>query len=348
MATETKIQWATHTASPWYGCSRVHTGCTNCYAEALAKRNPSTLGVWGPHGTRVLSASFTKNCRKWNKAAEQSGVRSSVFPSLCDPFEEFDAVQSPGSDDELRKCSVCGWFGTLPIIIRSLAKRTNIYGCPHCDTNEDTELATLDDVRRDLFATIDACPMLDFMLLTKRPGNVRTMWSMNYGCAADQAIWHRPNVHLIYSASDQASLESGIGDLLACRDLVPVLGLSLEPLVGPIELPIEIDWSIVGGESGPGARPCNVDWIRSIVAQCKAAGVACFVKQLGSRPIAPDETVEQIRNKTAEIYRWPEGTHFGNPTGDQSLNGRCILLKDKKGGDWDEWSKDLRVREFPH
>ena len=45
-----------------------------------------------------------------------------------------------------------------------------------------------------------------------------------------------------------------------------------------------IDWVIVGGESGPGARPCNVDWVRSIVRQCAAAGVPCFVKQLGSRP----------------------------------------------------------------
>lgn len=80
-----------------------------------------------------------------------------------------------------------------------------------------------------------------------------------------------------------------------------------------------IDWVVVGGESGPGARPCNVKWIRSIVQQCRDAGVSCFVKQLGSNPV-----------KAAEIC----GTV-------------PMRLKDRKGGDPTEWPQDLRVREFP-
>ena len=84
-----------------------------------------------------------------------------------------------------------------------------------------------------------------------------------------------------------------------------------------------IDWVIVGGESGPGARPCNVEWIRSIIAQCKAADVPVFVKQLGRQPII------DVRD-------------------DRTISGwRKRALADRKGGDIEEWPEDLRVRQFP-
>ena len=76
-----------------------------------------------------------------------------------------------------------------------------------------------------------------------------------------------------------------------------------------------LDWVIVGGESGPGARFFDVAWARSIIAQCREAGVPCFVKQLGARP---------------------RGTAC-----------RPLCLKSAKGGDPSEWSPELRVREFP-
>jgi protein gp37 len=92
--------------------------------------------------------------------------------------------------------------------------------------------------------------------------------------------------------------------------------LSLEPLLEDLgELDLSgISWAIIGGESGPGARPCNTVWVREIVEQCKAAGVACFVKQLGAHVIQ---------------------------------NGERRIKRDKKGGDMDEFPYDLRVREFP-
>ena len=84
-----------------------------------------------------------------------------------------------------------------------------------------------------------------------------------------------------------------------------------------------VDWVIVGGESGPGARPCDMAWIRSIVGQCQAAGVACFVKQVGARPISSAACSIDCRC----------GLHYG--------------FKFSKG-DWPgEWPEDLRVREFP-
>ncbi len=86
--------------------------------------------------------------------------------------------------------------------------------------------------------------------------------------------------------------------------------ISAEPLLGPLpSLDLTgIDWLIAGGESGPGARPLELDWIRDLIDRCRDAGTAPFVKQLGS------------------------------------LNAHG---KDKKGGDWSVWPDDLRVREYP-
>lgn len=82
----------------------------------------------------------------------------------------------------------------------------------------------------------------------------------------------------------------------------------------------KLDWVIVGGESGRGARSCNVDWVRSIVTQCADAGVACFVKQLGRK---------------AEVEA-PSGGWM-----------QPLPLKHPKGGDPSEWPEELRVREVP-
>ncbi|MBN4060291.1 phage Gp37/Gp68 family protein [Planctomycetaceae bacterium AH-315-I19] len=93
-----------------------------------------------------------------------------------------------------------------------------------------------------------------------------------------------------------------------------------------------VDWVIVGGESGPGARACGVDWIRSIVEQCKEAGTACFVKQLGAQPVLGD---------VSDPHGWPvEGGPVDWEAGE-------INLRSKKGSDPSEWPEDLRVREFP-
>lgn len=252
MGETTKIEWCERTASPWHGCSRVHAGCDNCYAEAMSLRNPATLGVWGDDGTRVKSKTFVSKLRKWNKEGEARGEPVSVFPSICDPFED--------------RPELVEW-------------------------------------RNEMFATIDECPWVRLMLLTKRPENVRRMWPQYETYRVDSVgrplplKQRRPNVWLLASVSNQATYDSAAPHLWSCRDLVPVLGFSAEPLLGPIKIHHEYDgqlvrnwagcwdWWIVGSESGHGARPCDLGWIRSIVGQCREGGVACFVKQLGSRPI---------------------------------------------------------------
>jgi protein gp37 len=93
-------------------------------------------------------------------------------------------------------------------------------------------------------------------------------------------------------------------------------GLSVEPLWGQVELPLDgIDWVIVGGESGTSARPFDLEWARSLREQCITSKSAFFVKQLGANPI------------------------------DQ---GQALNLSDRHGGNWDEWPSDLRIRQMPN
>jgi protein gp37 len=116
--------------------------------------------------------------------------------------------------------------------------------------------------------------------------------------------WPLPNVWLGSSTENQAWADKRIPDLLETPAAVRYI--SAEPLLGHVDLTSfltarmaedgasrpALDWVIVGGESGPHARPMQVSWTREIVEQCKVAGVACFVKQLGAKPhdVVSDET----------------------------------------------------------
>lgn len=101
-----------------------------------------------------------------------------------------------------------------------------------------------------------------------------------------------------------------------------------------------IQWVIVGGESGPGARPCNIDWIRSIVEQCKSAVVPVFVKQLGGNVEAANDEVSDWFDACGRL-QLSETERF------QGAVGRVTGFLDRKGGDMAEWPEYLRVREFP-
>lgn len=180
------------------------------------------------------------------------------------------------------------------------------------DTMPESAREPVRAARVRLFHLIHETPNLDWLLLTKRPENVRRF------CDQPGRSWSEytpPNVWIGTSVENQARLEERAPHLL--RVPARVRFLSAEPLLGPLDLrpfigPGYVQWVIVGGESGPGARPFDPHWARIIVDQCKDAGVPVFVKQLGE-------------NVT---------THAG-------------LRLRNKGGDWDDLPNDLRVREFP-
>lgn len=143
--------------------------------------------------------------------------------------------------------------------------------------------------REDLFTLIEQTPHLDWLLLTKRIGNVGNMLPVPFDF--DRLY---PNVWIGASITSQAEADRDIPKLLA----VPAAKrfLSMEPLLGPVSFEgvfatdtvndgtnaLEaLDWVIVGGESGPNARPMHPDWARSLRDQCNEAGVPFLFKQWG-------------------------------------------------------------------
>ena len=162
--------------------------------------------------------------------------------------------------------------------------------------------------------------------------------------------WPLPNVWLGVSVEDQATADERIPLLL--QTPAAVRWVSFEPALGPVNvdpwlgycttscvrfgeptvlnthLHPRIDWLVVGGESGPGARPFDLAWARSAIAQCRAAGVPVFVKQLGAHAIVEE------RDKGLT----------GTP---RSVRMRRWETRDRKGGEMAEWPEDLRIQKYP-
>jgi protein gp37 len=162
-------------------------------------------------------------------------------------------------------------------------------------------------VRDRLWRLIRATANLDWLLLTKRIGNAAKMlpadWANGY-----------PNVWLVVSV-DQAALERDAARLLSIPAVVH--GISIQPQLAPVRLgqfASLLQWVIIGGESGAGARPFHVEWARYLIAECASAATPVFVPRLGAKPY--------------------EGA-------------TRLCLRDPAGGDCSEWPCDLRRREFP-
>jgi protein gp37 len=137
-----------------------------------------------------------------------------------------------------------------------------------------------------VFETMRDCPQHTFQILTKRGERLARL--------AAALPWPR-NVWMGVSVEDQRVMDR-------VRDLADVPAavrfLSCEPLIGPLDdLPLKsIDWVIVGGESGPGARPMNRAWVESIRQQCERAKVAFFFKQWGG--VRKDRTGRELNGRT--------------------------------------------------
>jgi protein gp37 len=260
MAENSNIEWTDHTFNPWIGCTKVSPGCDHCYAETWDARGLQQKATrWGPHAARTrTSAANWRKPLAWSKAAQAAGKRARVFcASLADVF--------------------------------------------------DNHASILPEWRAALWQLIAATPHLDWLLLTKRPQNIAKMLPEGWGGG-----W--PNVWLGTTVENQTEADRRIPHLLATPAAVRFL--SCEPLLGPVDLTwafpdlrtacchkcgfrtnqvggtcpndgsplrgdIGTDWVIVGGESGPNARPMHPDWARSLRDQCQAAGVAFHFKQWG-------------------------------------------------------------------
>ena len=287
------IEWTDHTFNPWTGCAKVSPACDHCYAERWAKR--AGRGAWGPGETRLRTSE--KNWRdpvRWNEQAARQGVRYRVFcASLADVFDNAVPAQ---------------W-------------------------------------RIDLMKLICETPHLDWLLLTKRIGNAAAMLE-----SAFRAVHHQregwadnvlPNVWIGATICNQEEADRDIPKLLATPARVRFL--SMEPLLGPVDLtsiriPLAgesftkgdvlvhkstldrgapraaVDWVIVGGESGPHARPMHPEWVRALRDQCDEAGVPFLFKQHGEWLATEfcDDDMAMIPSKKTVYVRQDGSFHDGS------------------------------------
>lgn len=293
MADRSTIPWTDATWNIITGCTLVDEGCRHCYAARMAATWPAVAN----HPSR-------KGLARLNAAGEAKFTGEVRF-------------NSQWLDQPLR------W-----------RKPRKIFVCAHGDLFHE---AVPDEWIDQVFAVMALCPQHTFQVLTKRPERAREYLTTplrshrvrNECLRLDSERWDRqrglwplPNVWLGTSASDQASADKRIPELLACPAAVRFL--SAEPLLGPVNLtrmdpllfdatanaltgkwrwnggPVtqetpRLDWIIVGGESGPGARPMDAAWAESIRDQCRAAGVAFFMKQMAKKaPIPTDLMVREF------------------------------------------------------
>lgn len=319
MAKETAIAWCDSTWSPWMGCTKVSPGCDHCYASVSTPARTMKI-AWGPgQPRRRTSEANWRKPLQWNR----------------EPFYE---------------CQPCGWRGV------SYARADEILSCPRCRASKPLRpvrrrvfCSSLADVfdnevpaawRVDLLRLIESTPYLTWLVLTKRIGNVDRLLDEAATLMSEVLVWPLPNVWLGATIVNQEEADRDIPKLLETQAAKRFV--SYEPALGPVDWAAwlaandlhkidggpRIDWIIVGGESdqpGMRARPFDLEWARSTIGQCRAAGVACFVKQLGSSP--------GVR-----------GSNFGPVVVGV---GNMALCRDRAGADPAEWPEDLRVRSFP-
>jgi protein gp37 len=272
MAENSSIEWTDHTFNPWVGCTKVSDGCKNCYAEEMMAKRWGKV-QWGVNGQRVRTSEANwKKPLQWNRKAEMLGIRYKVFcASLADVFE-----------------------------------------------NKADQQAEIDQWRGQLFDMIRDTPNLDWLLLTKRPELVNETIERVTGATSDVFFLQNKNVWLGTSVENQEQADIRIPELLTIPAAVRFL--SMEPLLGEVDLHsgdwgaiggqfchkcgefswykddgnacpkchkpamtthAQIDWVIVGGESGHNARPMHLAWARGVRDQCVSAGVPFLFKQWG-------------------------------------------------------------------
>lgn len=264
----TKIQWTEATWNPVTGCDRVSPGCDHCYAMTLAKR----LKAMGSAKYQVDG----------NPATSGPGFGVSIHPN---------ALSQP-----LR------WRAPKKVFVNSMS-----------DLFHDQ---VPDEYISKVFAVMAQAGQHTFQVLTKRHGRMRSLLRPGSGFAAavldqvgrNEIAWPLPNVWLGVSAENQKWADIRIPALLDTTAAVRFV--SAEPLLGPIDLRRatatkyesqrldagQLDWVIVGGESGPGARLMHPEWARSLRDQCRTFDIAFHFKQ------------------------W--GTHGGTPKSARTLDGR--------------------------
>lgn len=319
----TGIAWTDETWNPIAGCSRVSPGCEHCYAERMAYRL-MRMGQQNYEGLTVR----TKRGARWTREVRLLPGRllapwhlktpARIFVnSMSDLFHE--AVPFEFIAAVFAVMSACHWH-TFQVLTKRPERMREWYAWIDQD---------------DAWSVDPSVPHANSRLAQRLTVGLRESMQSDSDlreeiCEAamdNAAWWPPPNIWIGASVEDQQRTDRLL-DLVRCP--ASIRFVSVEPLLERVRLGLlgalpsfitgsdyrmvhqHLHQVIVGGESGPAARPCDVRWIEHIAEECADAQVACFVKQLGSKPV-----------------------------------GLTSKLRNRKGSDPTEWPRHLRVREWP-
>jgi protein gp37 len=356
MGDKSAIQWTDATWNPTVGCDRISPGCAHCYAKDLHDRRHKAFlagKAMAPQYAQpfevlqLLESRLDVPLRTRKPTMFFVNSVSDLFhKDVPDAFiDKVFAVMALPTDEGRRVGTYKGYTHTFQVLTKRAQRMRDYVNAPD---------------RKDAVARAASA------LVKERGG----WWGTPYS-------WPLPNVWLGVSVENQHFADERIPLLL--QTPAAVRFISAEPLLGPVDLRPKapdayailgkfygtgtfdptgmspaadrvlncfprLDWVIVGGESGKDARPFDVAWARSIVQQCQAAGVACFVKQLGADP--RDRNDAGFEGDTPRS--WPMDTETVDECA-RSFQGDelRVRLRDRKGGDVSEWPENLRVRDFP-
>lgn len=383
MGDKTSIEWTDATWNPLRGCTRVSDGCRNCYAEKVAARfsDPGQpyegLATRSPArwtGVVRLIEEHLADPLRWTKP------RRIFVNSMSDLFHE--KVPDEWIDRVFGVMALASHH-TFQVLTKRPERMRAYLNSSQTGIRVGAHLAQF----AGGYASAQAqCVGIAHKLMFGALPNVHLGTSVEDQPTADLRI---PELLETRAAVRFVSCEPALGPVdfgpwlggRRCRRCLTRLTHDSGVLAEcpNIECPDfgqrtpnfdasgpRLDQIIVGGESGPGARPFDVAWARSTIAQCRAAGVAVFVKQLGAQPVASIEyrfdSFEQWVNKAATHVlpddvlldalgrRCAIGKDFHRARDEGAFPvtiNRRIPLRDRKGGNWSEWPEDLRVREFP-
>jgi protein gp37 len=313
----TRIEWTDATWNPVVGCSRVSEGCRNCYAERMAGRIANAGQAATLRGQPIGEA----------RAAYAEVVKARA--TMRGPH----AIESPTYLGQ--------WNGDVRLLESALAEPLRWRKPRRVFVNSMGDLfhhRVPDEWIDMVLAVVAATPQNTYQVLTKRPGRMAEYlagyiggrFATIEGATAARAVlppalearalrsrWPLPNLWVGTSVEDQTTADGRLPHLLAAPAALRFV--SCEPLLGPVSLwrgdsarallnlgPVAngrgLGWVIVGGESGPGARPMRPAWVRDLRDRCVVAGVPFFFKQWGGVRKAKAGAVLDGR----EWRQWPE------------------------------------------
>lgn len=329
MVRNSKIEWTEDTWNPIAGCSKVSEGCRNCYALPMTVRLAHNPGL--PAETRELYRRAVKQLDdgRWTWTGEVVFIERRL--------------------EQLQR-----WRAPRRIFVASLSDLFH----PHLEANRVCQI----------YDAMQLAQQHTFVVCTKRPERIVPVLYGEEGRFYLGGGDYQRNVWHLTTAENQPAADERIPRLLELRSKAsgwPVLGVSIEPMLGPMDLrdirtdvtaidaltgdhgvirplrgrsDLKLDWIICGGESGPAARPLHPVWARSIRDQCQAAGTAFFLKQRGEFVTLPEVGALGVKLSIVDAMN-ANAIGMGYVRVGKKRAGRML--------DGREWNEMPAIREVP-